>query len=301
MLPEKSMNLGLINPQNLIYTGLIGLSCAMYLWLVAAGLSIAFGVLGVLNFAHGSLYMLGAYMAFTLYARLGWNFWLSLALGTASIGLVGAVLERFFLKRIYKLDVAYQLILTFGFVLIFSDLARIIWGDVFLLPPVPEVFDRSVKIVGRPFPVYNLFIIGAGVAVGLLVWLLLEKTWWGKTVRAAASDREMASAIGVNTSMLFTTVFVFATLLAALGGALSIPMQTVTPGEGTAKIIFAFIIAVIGGLGNLKGAFVGSLIVGLVIAYGTLLVPRFNEVFPYLLMALVLLFKPEGLLTKGRG
>jgi branched-subunit amino acid ABC-type transport system permease component len=295
------MNLSLINPQNLIYTGLVGLSSAMYLWLVAAGLSIAFGVLGVLNFAHGSLYMLGAYMAFTLYARLGWNFWLSLALGTASIGLVGAVLERYFFKRMYKLDVAYQLILTFGFVLIFSDLARIIWGDVFLLPPVPEVFDRSVKIVGRPFPVYNLFIIGAGVAVGLLVWLLLEKTWWGKTVRAAASDQEMASAIGVNTSMLFTTVFVFATLLAALGGALSIPMQTVTPGEGTAKIIFAFIIAVIGGLGDLKGAFVGSLIVGLVIAYGTLLVPRFNEVFPYLLMALVLLFKPEGLLAKGRG
>ncbi|MFQ6014111.1 MAG: branched-chain amino acid ABC transporter permease [Anaerolineae bacterium] len=294
------MNLNLITPQNVIYTGLVGLSSAMYLWLVAAGLTIAFGVLGVLNFAHGSLYMLGAYMAFTLYAKLGWNFWLSLALGAASIGLVGVVLERYFLKRIYHLDIAYQLILTFGFILIFSDLARIIWGDVFLLPPVPDVFDRSVKIVGRLFPVYNLFIIVAGVAVGVLVWLLLEKTWWGKTVRAAASDQEMASAIGVNTPVLFTTVFVFATLLAAFGGALSIPMQTVTPGEGTAKIVLAFIIAVIGGLGDLKGAFVGSLIVGLVIAYGTLLVPRFNEVFPYLLMALVLLFKPEGLLAKGQ-
>lgn len=292
------MNLNLLNPQTLIYTGLVGLSSAMYLWLVAAGLTIAFGVLGVLNFAHGSLYMLGAYMAFTFYARLGWNFWLSLVLGTVSIGLVGVVLERYFFKRMYKLDVAYQLILTFGFVLIFSDLARLIWGDVFLIPPVPEVFDRSVKIVGRPFPIYNLFIIVAGSAVGLLVWLLLDKTWWGKTVRAAASDREMASALGVNTPVLFTTVFVFAAMLAALGGALSIPMRTVTPGEGTAKIILAFIIAVIGGLGDLKGAFVGSLIVGLVIAYGTLLVPRFNEVFPYLLMALVLLFKPEGLLAK---
>lgn len=292
------MNLNLLNPQTLMYTGLVGLSSAMYLWLVAAGLTIAFGVLGVLNFAHGSLYMLGAYMAFTFYARLGWNFWLSLVLGTVSIGLVGVVLERYFFKRMYKLDVAYQLILTFGFVLIFSDLARLIWGDVFLIPPVPEVFDRSVKIVGRPFPIYNLFIIVAGSAVGLLVWLLLDKTWWGKTVRAAASDREMASALGVNTPVLFTTVFVFAAMLAALGGALSIPMRTVTPGEGTAKIILAFIIAVIGGLGDLKGAFVGSLIVGLVIAYGTLLVPRFNEVFPYLLMALVLLFKPEGLLAK---
>ncbi|MFQ5854931.1 MAG: branched-chain amino acid ABC transporter permease [Anaerolineae bacterium] len=291
--------MNLLDPQILIFQGLVGLSSAMYLWLVAAGLTIAFGVLGVLNFAHGSLYMLGAYMAFTFYNNLGWNFWLSLALGTASIGLVGVVLERYFFKRMYQLDIAYQLILTFGFILIFSDLARLIWGDVFLLPPVPEVFDRSVKILGRLFPVYNLFVIVAGAAVGLLVWLLLDKTWWGKTVRAAASDQEMASAIGVNTPVLFTTVFVFAAMLAALGGALSIPMQTVTPGEGTAKIILAFIIAVIGGLGDLKGAFIGSLIVGLVIAYGTLLVPRFNEIFPYLLMALVLLFKPEGLLAKG--
>lgn len=292
------MNLNVLNLQTLMYTGLIGLSSAMYLWLVAAGLTIAFGVLGVLNFAHGSLYMLGAYVAITFYSNLGWNFWLSLALGAASIGLVGVVLERYFFKRMYHLDVAYQLILTFGFILIFSDLARLIWGDVFLLPPVPEIFDRSVKILDRLFPVYNLFVIAAGIVVALLVWLLLEKTWWGKMVRAAASDREMASAIGVNTPTLFTTVFVFAAGLAALGGALSIPMQVVTPGEGTAKIILAFIIVVIGGLGDLKGAFVGSLIVGLVIAFGTLLVPRFNEIFPYLLMALVLLFKPEGLLAK---
>lgn len=283
----------------LIFQGLVGLSNAMFLWLVAAGLTIAFGVLGVLNFAHGSLYMLGAYMAYTFYATLGWNFWLSLALGSASIGLVGLVLERYFFKHLYELDVAYQLILTFGFILIFSDLVRLIWGDVFLIPPVPEVFDGSVKILGRPFPVYNLFVIAAGVGVGLLVWLLLDKTWWGKMVRAAASDQEMASAIGVNTPMLFTTVFIFATLLAAFGGALSIPMQTVTPGEGTAKIVLAFIIVVIGGLGDLKGAFIGALIVGLVGAYGILLVPRFTEVFPYLLMALVLLLKPEGLLAKG--
>lgn len=285
--------------QTLIFQGLVGLSNAMFLWLVAAGLTIAFGVLGVLNFAHGSLYMLGAYIAFTFYATLGWNFWLSLILATVLMALVGLVMERFFFKRMYDVDIAYQLILTFGFILIFSDLARLIWGDVFLIPPVPEVFDRSVKILGRPFPMYNLFVIGAGIAVGVLVWLLLDKTWWGRMVRAAASDREMASALGVNTPILFTTVFMFATMLAALGGALSIPMQVVTPGEGTAKIIFAFIIAVIGGLGNLKGAFIGSLIVGVVGAYGILLLPGFNEVLPYLLMALVLLFKPEGLLAKG--
>lgn len=285
--------------QTLLFQGLVGLSNAMFLWLVAAGLTIAFGVLGVLNFAHGSLYMLGAYIAFTFYATLEWNFWLSLILTTVLMALVGLVMERLFLKRMYDVDIAYQLILTFGFILIFSDLARLIWGDVFLIPPVPEVFDRSLKVMGRPFPVYNLFVIVAGVAVGALVWLLLDKTWWGRMVRAAASDREMASALGVNTPILFTTVFMFATMLAALGGALSIPMQVVTPGEGTAKIISAFIIAVIGGLGNLKGAFIGSLIVGVVGAYGILLLPGFNEVLPYLLMALVLLFKPEGLLARG--
>jgi branched-subunit amino acid ABC-type transport system permease component len=286
--------------QTLLFQGLVGLSNAMFLWLVAAGLTIAFGVLGVLNFAHGSLYMLGAYIAFTFYATLGWNFWLSLILAVVLMALVGLVLEHFFLRHMYDVDIAYQLILTFGFILIFSDLARLVWGDVFLIPSVPEVFDRSVKVMGRPFPMYNLFVIVVGMVVGVLLWLLLDKTWWGRMVRAAASDREMASALGVNTPVLFTTVFMFATMLAALGGALSIPMQVVTPGEGTAKIIFAFIIAVIGGLGNLKGAFIGSLILGIVSAFGILLMPGFTEVLPYLLMALVLLFKPEGLLARGQ-
>lgn len=284
-----------LDPQTLAFQGLVGLSNAMYLWLVAAGLTIAFGVLGVLNFAHGSLYMLGAYVAYTAYATLGWSFGLAILASLVTIGLVGAVLERFFLKPLYQVDIAYQLILTYGFILLFSDLVRLVWGDVFLIPPIPELFDRSVRLVGRPFPVYNLFVIGAGLGVSAVMWLLLERTWWGRTVRAAASDREMASALGVNTPALFTSVFAFAAVLAALGGALSIPLQVITPGEGTAKIILAFIIVVIGGLGNLRGAFVGSLIVGVLAAYGTLLMRQFNEVLPYLLMAAVLLVKPEGL------
>ncbi|RMF86229.1 MAG: branched-chain amino acid ABC transporter permease, partial [Nitrospinota bacterium] len=152
----------------LIYQGLIGISLAMYLWLLAAGLTIAFGVLGVLNFAHGSLYMLGGYFAFTFYDLLGLNFWLSLVLAALSGAVIGIVMERFFFRYIYHLDESYQLLLTFGFILIFSDGARMIWGGVARIPPMPDIFDRTVPIVGRPFPLYNLFIIGVGVAMALL-------------------------------------------------------------------------------------------------------------------------------------
>src|SRR5262245_23596439 len=148
----------------LIYQGLIGLSLAMYLWLLAAGLTIAFGVLGVVNFAHGSLYMLGGYVAFTFYQTLDLNFWLSLLLAAASGAVIGLIMERFFLRYIYHLDLAYQILLTFGLVLIFADAARIFWGGIPLIPPMPDILDATVPIVGRQFPVYNLFVIFFGVA-----------------------------------------------------------------------------------------------------------------------------------------
>ncbi len=192
----------------------------MYLWLLAAGLTLVFGVLGVLNFAHGSLFMLGAYAAFTFYGKLGLNFWLSIGLSLISVGIIGAVLERLFIRRIYDIDLAYQLILTFGFILIFDDLVKMIWGGVAMIPPMPPFFEGNLSILGRAFPIYNLFIIVAGLGVAVILWLILEKTWWGRMIRASASDREMASAIGINIPILFTTVFVFAAMLAALGGAL---------------------------------------------------------------------------------
>jgi branched-subunit amino acid ABC-type transport system permease component len=281
--------------ETLAFQGLVGLSVAMYLWLLAAGLTIVFGVLGVLNFAHGSLFMLGAYFTFTYYGLWGVNFWLAIALSLLSVGAVGYLMERFFLRHIYNLDHAFQLLLTFGFILIFDDAVKMIWGGVAKIPPMPSFFEGRVSVVGRPFPVYNLFIIGAGLAVAIVVWLLFEKTWWGKMVRASASDREMASAIGVNIPTLFTGVFVFGAMLAALGGALGTPVRVVAPGIGAAMIIQAFIITVIGGLGNLKGAFVGALIVGIVSAYGILLFPVFELFLIFLIMAVVLMVKPQGL------
>jgi len=281
--------------ETLAFQGLVGLSVAMYLWLLAAGLTIVFGVLGVLNFAHGSLFMLGAYFAFTFYGLWGVNFWLAIALSLLSVAVVGYLMERFFLRHIYQQDHAYQLLLTFGFILIFDDAVKIVWGGVAKIPSMPSFFEGTLSAFGRPFPIYNLFIIGAGLLVAVVLWLLFEKTWWGKMVRASASDREMASAIGVNIPTIFTGVFVFGAMLAALGGALGTPVRVVAPGIGSAMIIQAFIITVIGGLGNLKGAFVGAVIVGVLSAYGILLFPVFELFLIFLIMAVVLMVKPQGL------
>jgi branched-subunit amino acid ABC-type transport system permease component len=284
--------------EKLLFQSLIGLSVSMYLWLLAAGLTLVFGVLGVLNFAHGSLFMLGAYATFTFYGKLGLNFWLSIALSLISVGIIGAILERLFIRRIYDIDLAYQLILTFGFILIFDDLVKMVWGGVAMIPPMPSFFEGNLSVLGRPYPIYNIFIIFAGLAVAVILWLVLEKTWWGRMIRASASDREMASAIGINIPILFTTVFIFAAMLAALGGALGTPVRVVAPGIGTAMIIQAFVITVIGGLGNLKGAFIGALIVGILTSFGILLFPVFELFIIFVVMAIVLMVKPEGLFGK---
>ena len=283
---------------SVLFQGLIGLSMAMYLWLISAGLTIIFGVLRIVNFAHGSLYMVGAYLAFTFYGLLGWPFWLAIVLSLLGTGLLGFVMERGFLRRIYGIDEAYQLLLTFGFILILDDLVKIVWGGVFKIPQIPAFLDGAWPVFGRPFPVYNTFIIGIGVLVAVGLWALFEKTWWGRTVRATASDREMANAIGVNVPRVFSGVFVFGSMLAALGGALGTPVRVVAPGIGATMIIQAFIITVIGGLGNLKGAFVSSLIVGILSAYGTLFFPVFELFFIFVIMAVVLLVRPQGLFAR---
>jgi branched-subunit amino acid ABC-type transport system permease component len=284
--------------ETLAFQGLIGLSLAMYLWLVSAGLTIIFGVLGVINFAHGSLFMVGAYLAYTFYGQVGMPFGLAILLSLLGVGVLGLVMERGFLRRIYGIDEAYQLLLTFGFVLILDDAVKIIWGGVFRIPPIPAFLEGSWPVFGRPFPVYNVFIIVSGVVVGLILWLGFERTWWGRTVRATASDREMANAIGVNVPRVFSGVFMVGAMLAALGGALGTPVRVASPGLGAAMIIQAFVITVIGGLGNLPGAFVGSLIVGILSAYGTLLFPVFELALIYVIMAVVLLVRPQGLFAR---
>ena len=214
------------------FQGLIGLSQAMYLWLISAGLTIIFGVLRVLNFAHGSLFMVGAYLAFTFYGELGWPFWLAILGSLVGVGLLGLVMERGFLRWIYGIDEAYQLLLTFGFILILDDAVKLIWGGVFKIPPIPRFLEGAWPVFGRSFPVYNAFVIAVGLLVAVALWLLFEKTWWGRTVRATALDREMAGAIGINVPRVFAGVFVFGSMLAALGGALGTPVRVAAPGIG---------------------------------------------------------------------
>ncbi len=284
--------------ENFAFQGLIGLSLAMYLWLISAGLTIIFGVLKVVNFAHGSLFMVGAYLAYTFYGQLGLPFGLAVLLSLLGTGALGFVMERGFLRRIYQVDEAYQLLLTFGFILILDDAVKIIWGGVFKIPPIPAFLDGSWPVLGRAFPVYNAFVIAVGLLVAVLLWVMFDRTWWGRIVRATASDREMANAIGINVPWVFSAVFAFGAMLAALGGAIGIPVRVVAPGIGATMIIQAFIITVIGGLGNLKGAFISSLIVGVLSAYGTLFFPVFELFFIFVIMAVVLLVRPQGLFAR---
>ena len=286
--------------QVLLYQGLVGLSSAMYLWLLSAGLTIVFGVLGVLNFAHGAFFMIGAYLAYTFYGILGWNLALAIAVSLICTALIGVVVERFLVKPIMHLDHAFQLLLTFGLVLIFDDLAKAIWGGVFMIPPMPRIFQGAVWILGTPFPIYNVFVIGAGVTVFVLLWLLFEKTWWGRIVRATAADPQMAAALGVDVRRLYTGVFALGVMLAALGGALGTPVRVVAPGMGSFMIVQAFIVTVLGGLGSLSGAFVGALLVGVLSSYGTLLFPTVELALIYLIMAVVLLVRPHGLFGRAR-
>lgn len=284
--------------ETLAFQGLIGLSQAMYLWLISAGLTIIFGVLRIVNFAHGSLFMVGAYLAFTFYGQLGLPFGVAVLLSLLGVGVLGAVMERGFLRRLYGVEEAYQLLLTFGFILILDDGVKMIWGGVFKIPPIPAFLDGAWLVFGRPFPVYNAFVILVGAAVAVALWALFERTWWGRIVRATAADREMAGAIGVRVGRVFTGVFAFGAMLAALGGAMGIPVRVTSPGIGAAMIIQAFIITVIGGLGNLRGAFVGSLLVGVLGAYGTLWFPVFELFFIFVIMAAVLLLRPQGLFAR---
>lgn len=286
--------------ESLVHVCLAGISTGMFIWLVASGLTLIFGVLRVLNFAHGSFYMLGAYVCFTMLRLMGDNFWLGLLIGPLAICVIGYAMERFLLRYVYHLDLPYQLLLTFAMVLIFDDAVKMIWGAGSLGSPAVAGLSGSVSILGRKFPVYSLFIIAVGPLVAIGLYLLLEKTWWGRIIRAAASDREMASAIGLKVPALYTAVFVFGAWLSAVGGALAVPyVGLLTTGMGEAIIIEAFVVVVIGGLGSLKGAFFGSLVIGFLTSFGTRFIPMLDMFLTFILMAAVLLWRPQGFFAEG--
>lgn len=284
----------------MLFQGLVGLSEAMYLWLVAAGLSLIFGVLRVLNFAHGSLYMLGAYFAWVAF-RVSGSFWVALIVGPLLVAAAGWLMEFGFLRRVYSAPDAFQLLLTFAFVLILDDAVKLAFGPVYQSPPTPAALSGAVMIGRSILPTYHLFILGVGALVGLGLWFLLERTGFGLVIRATAADREMARALGVRSSRLFTRVFILGAWLAGLGGALSMPVRAISPGMGEFIIIEAFVVVVLGGLGSLRGAFLGSVLIGLLHAYGLLFMPVFELALGYMAMAAVLIVRPWGLFGVREG
>jgi branched-chain amino acid transport system permease protein len=276
-----------------IFTTIIGIYYGMNIWLVASGLTLIFGMLGVLNFAHGSIYMMGAFLGYSVAVAGGQNFWLGLLFGPIAVGIIGMAIEFIFLRRVYDQDITYQLLMTYAFILILDNLFKIIYGSLYVSVSVP--IQGVIPIASRFVPKYYFFIIIVGVLVALFLWFLLKKTTLGRRVWAASFNREMSSAVGINVPRLFTLVFGIGSFMAALGGAMTAPIQTISSGMGTAIIINSFIVAVIGGLGSLLGAFLGAIILGLVNSFGILWLGELAPTLPYLAMIGILLAKPTGL------
>jgi branched-chain amino acid transport system permease protein len=278
---------------------LVGLSRTTILFIVSSGMSLVLGVLRIPNVAHGSLYMIGAFLTYSVWYALGGGavgFWCALIIAPLGVALLSLVVERGLLCHLYEREHLMLLLFTFSFMLLFKDMVKFIWGSDYRSLQAPEIFQGSIALLGVPFPKYNLFLLLAGPIVAFGLWLLTNKTKIGKISRAAAVDREMVGAVGINVSWVFSFVFVIGCFLAGLGGALVAPTQNITQGMDHSIIMEAFLIVIIGGLGNIWGALLGALIFGLTDAVGILLWPQFAIIFPYLAVVIVLFFRPKGLL-----
>jgi branched-subunit amino acid ABC-type transport system permease component len=278
-----------------------GLTTAMIMFLIASGLSLIFGVLRIINFAHGSMYMIGAYMAWNMTLILGnsfLGFFGSVLVAATTVALLGFIVERFLLQYMYRREELYQLLFTYALVLIFSDACKFIWGTEPHSVSRPALLSGHFDVLGVRVPHYDLMILMIGPLIALGFWLLLNRTSWGRIIRAAAMDREMLGALGTNVRSLYTSMFVLASFLAGLSGALVTPMKSVVPGMDVEIIIEAFIVVVIGGLGSLWGTLLGSIVYGLVLAFGILIFPRFSTFAAFIMMVGVLIIRPWGLLGR---
>ncbi|MGD9007444.1 MAG: branched-chain amino acid ABC transporter permease [Desulfobacteraceae bacterium] len=290
-----------------------GLQLGIMLFLMSAGLTLVFGIMQVINLAHGSFYMIGAYVGATVTARTG-SFLLGTAAALAAAAIAGMVVEAAVLRRLYKKDHLDQVLATFGLIMFFNEMTRIIWGRQPLFMDVPAWLSGTIEIVpGIPYPAYRIAVIGVGIAVGLFLYLLFTKTRIGMQIRAGASNREMAGALGVNIRLLYTLVFGLGTLLAGLAGVMAGPILAVEAGMGESILILTFVVIVIGGIGSVRGALAGALLVGMVDTLGRAFLPALLRLFLspaaadgvgaplasmsiYILMAAVLVWRPRGLL-----
>ena len=275
-----------------------GFTTAMFLFLIASGLSLVFGIMRVINFAHGSFYMLGAYLAWQGVKWLQpWagGFWLAALFAAAGVALLGALVERLFFRSLYGREELYQLLFTYALVLILGDAAKFLWGVDQLTVSTPPLLSGGIEMFGTIQPLYNLFIMAVGPAIAFFGWLVLNRTGLGRLIRAAQMDREMLGALGANVGTIYTGMFVFSSFLAGLSGALVTPIQSIVPGMDVLIIVQAFIVVVIGGMGSFWGTFWGSVIYGEVLSFGILIFPGFSLFSVFALMAVILIVRPWGL------
>lgn len=274
-----------------------GVSFGALLFLLASGLTLIFGLLRIVNISHGSYYLLGAYIAFTVVRATG-SFALGAAAGAIAVGAIGVLMQRGFLARLYRQEQA-QVLLTMGLSFVFADLALWIWGGDPQRIPAPAVVARSIEVGPVFFPAYRIAVIAVGIGVATFLWLLQEKTRIGAIVRAAVDDQEMARGLGINVDPILTGMFAVGAALAGFGGAMGGPFLGVYPGVDSEVLPLAFAVVIIGGLGSLKGALVGSLLVGLLDNFGKALFPELSYFTLFVPMAIVLAIRPTGLFGRG--
>jgi branched-chain amino acid transport system permease protein len=267
----------------------------LLLFMLAAGLTLIFGIMGVVNLAHGSFYMLGAYLAWALSARLG-NLPLAIALGAVLAVLFGLALERLLFRHFYQRDHLDQVLLTFGLIYVFEEVRSLLWGDDVHGVPIPALLSASIPLTDNlSYPVYRLFLSAVCIALAIGLYLLISRTRLGMKIRAGAFNRDMAEALGINIKRIHALVFALGVGLASVAGMVAAPISSVYPNMGSQVLIMCFVVVVIGGIGSVRGALIAALLVGLVDTFGKVLLPQASGMLVYVLMAAVLLWKPEGL------
>lgn len=275
-----------------------GVQYGLLLFLIASGLSLVFGVMGILNLAHGSMYMVGAYLIWYFVGVTG-SFAVSAILSAVIALGLGILIERVLIQRLYNRNHLDQVLLTIGMIFVFNALQSIIWGNDPYGVAVPQALSGSVPFTDNSnYPVYRIFAALICIAIAAALYFVVSKTRLGMLIRAGESNREMVEALGVNIKSLYTIVFAIGVMLAAISGIIAAPMSSIVPGMGESVLITCFVVVVIGGMGSIKGAFVGALLVGIVSTFATVLMPTMSNMVIYILMTLVLLVKPQGLFAK---
>ena len=275
-----------------------GIQYGFTLFLVASGLTLIFGIMGIINLAHGAFYMIGAYICYWLFGITG-SLAVAILLGLPLMLIFGYTIERLAISVLYKRDHLYQVLMTYGLILILNEMQKILWGSDFYSVPIPEILSGSIPMGNQEYPVYRLFVSLVCMIVAAAMYVVIGKTKLGMMIRAGASNREMASALGININRVFAIVFSLGAALAGFSGMIDAPLSSVYPGMGNFILIISFVVIVIGGIGSIKGAFVGAMLVGLADTFGKVLVPEFSSMVIYALMALVLLWRPQGLFGRA--